>query len=48
MDTYSTETKARKEASVEETIGKKCYSWNCVYNSKYIVQLKCAFSWFMV
>lgn len=43
-ETYSSKTKTRKQALVEEAEGKKANSWNCVYYCKYIVQLKWTFS----
>ncbi len=42
--THSTKTKARNIAFVEEAIVEQTYSWNCVDDSKHIVELKWAFS----
>lgn len=42
--TYSTKTKSRNKAFVEETIGEERYGWDCVDYGKNIVELEWAIS----
>lgn len=45
---YRTKAKTRDQSFVEKTIGKKCNCRASIDYSKYIIQFKRSFSWFMM
>ena len=47
-ETYSTKTKTRNKAFVEEAIGEESNSWASVDNGENIVELEWSFSWSMM